>query len=208
MMSIPAIIWFASAARWKPDVLCSECVPAFPGVEALNRFLPEFAAASVVFGPDDFGLPSSRDRRYSTTTNNDTVKPVVSLARFCDVATRSVELTGRDFLRASPGDIKAFIDRLAIARGIPPRVDGKRYRCLDVMTGSDRLRLAACIEAAAQAGGELPVFWDVRQSKRRPRMSHSARHIYQFRTLGTSFIYQWIYLTFHLFIELFISFFF
>ena len=100
--------------------MCSECVPAFPGTDILRRFLPRFGVSSIVFGPDNLGLPNSRDRRYSTALNDETTKPLMTLEHFLDAARRSVVLSGQDFLRASPDQVNAFVDRIAQARKIPP----------------------------------------------------------------------------------------
>lgn len=172
--SLPCLVWIASLARARPHAIVAECVPAFDA-PALQKFLVQAGADvpysfdSIVFGPDTLGIPASRDRRYSVFLQKD-VTSNFNAQDFKNAVAAEMQVDGRIFMRATRDQVKAFLDKLAASRQIPPRPDGKSFACQAVLSPSDRLRLQKCIDKAASLGPR-PLFIDVKQSVGQLRVS-------------------------------------
>ncbi len=166
-VALPCLVWLASTGKVCPHLFVNECVPSFDAMSILPMFLQNTEFSSVVFGPDDLGIPAKRDRRYTIGWRKDFWRPAIALdsKNFKTVAGRVVKVDGRIFMRASADQVREYNNRLAAARHLPAPEDGESYRCLDVMRSADRLRLERCVEGSAREN----LFWDVTQGHMRPR---------------------------------------
>ena len=172
-LSLACLIWFASLTQVKPHAILCECVPGFP-VRAFDAFFEGFTCKSVVLDAVAFGLPIQRPRRWTFLINKEYGQPMVDLTAktIARLVGREVAADGTMFLQATPDMVKRHMDCMAADnKQLPPRVDGKSFSCMSVMTTSDRLRFQSVLDDAEERGKPQQLFWDVSQSKDRPRCS-------------------------------------
>lgn len=95
------------------------------------------------------GIPVNRPRCYSAITLNQSLQKnpycfgydLLEKIAFCNLS-----LTGSVFLQATQQEVDEYVAGLANRRKLPPRVDGKPYRCLAVMDCGDRKRMEQYLE--------------------------------------------------------------
>ena len=88
----------------------------------------------------------NRPRRYSIVTINEAMQKGgyrFHLTMLKSVAFRTLCINGSVFLRADQCTIDSYVETLAAKRKLPPRANGKPYRCLAVMDTGERVRLQA-----------------------------------------------------------------
>ena len=140
--SVTCLIWMFSVRAARPTFIVNECTPAFEAF--LFRFLfKSYGFFTSVICPTDFGVPSSRPRRYTWLWDSEHVEPIaaIDVDLLGSLCFAKLEIDGSVFLRATEEQVKSFLDTLAAARGIPPRVDGRKFSCRQVLTFSNRQRL-------------------------------------------------------------------
>ena len=68
-VSLPNLVWLWDIRSRKPDIVVNECTPFYEADVVLKFLGPdEYDSFHLKFGPDDLGIPVSRDRLYSVFT--------------------------------------------------------------------------------------------------------------------------------------------
>jgi len=162
--SIRNLIWLRSVAQGRPHMFFNECTVLYD-VNVIKLFLTDYQMNSMIFGPLDIGIPCHRRRVYNVLSRSDTLQPAVTLDgdALKAIVGRSLVSDGTLFLRASPQQVKEFVDRLAALRSIPKQVDGRAFDCRAVMACGDRMCLEMVLEGLENSGKSFK-FVDVTQT--------------------------------------------
>ena len=67
--ALPCLVWISWMGASLPDVIIHEITPRFSPEALLNLLGDQYSAASMVTSPVDWGVPSSRPRRYTVFLN-------------------------------------------------------------------------------------------------------------------------------------------
>lgn len=123
-VTVPFYVWIHAVKRASPALVVHECVPGFDVQHlehALNHPVPCYVVQSLVWSPEDEGIPVRRERRYTLCIRMDLAPP---LLRFDDLTWRALAYAGQAataelFLRASAEAMTQLKSLYARRRGFP-----------------------------------------------------------------------------------------
>ena len=191
VQSIASIVWMHSMLIAEPCILVHECTRYFD-VEVLERvFQHQYLFATNVFGPEDMGIPCSRERRYTVLIRKDLGGDLSLFAGRCfhQLISARVTANANIFLRASDSEVTAFLNTFAEQRGLVPESSAAGLRASIILSPWLRSQLEKykqLIENSDRFAGKARVFVDLSQDPaQRPRVNEMIPCL-----LRNSFIYS------------------
>lgn len=140
--SIAFLEWIRERRIFREDLLLVECVEPFDH-EVLDHLLPGYGFFMVTLGPDDFGAPATRKRKYMALVNLETCawhpdlrNPVEA---FREMFCCPVVVDASQFCNAPECMVDDHVKAWATKQGFPETTpNGKPWKAKQLMRGAER----------------------------------------------------------------------
>ena len=143
----PFLQFIKEALAGEYDWIVIECVVGFDHATGLAALLVLYTLVVIISCPTGFGVPNKRRRKYMLLTRNATmswlpfVKESGAQVVFDKLFTRSVQIRGDLFARASSDYVDSYISRIVAKKELPKRRSGKPWNCFQVLPPGMRSRV-------------------------------------------------------------------
>ena len=168
---VPFCVWLWERLMSKEDWFVVECVPPFDDSTMGYLLRGSYELFTLRCCPSLFGLPVSRDRKYMVCLGkglhwDPAVTEMGHQAAFESLFGAQIRLRGDDMLRAPESAVQDFVQKMALAKGLPPRRSSNRsWGCFLAMSATLQQSLKQHERALTDAGFSLtsPVLTNLAQ---------------------------------------------
>ena len=150
--AVSIFVWIHMVKAIQPSLILHECVPGFDVNELSSALGSGFEVQSLVFSPDDCGVPAERPRRYTLIHREASTQVIdkYTIDTFGSLCFRRVIADGNMFFVSDPQAVTIALGEALRLAGKDPSAESWR----GVLTVADRCRLEEhCTVAQADFAG-------------------------------------------------------